>query len=263
MKRLGVTLLLIATVTPMLPLLVWAFSDTWRFPALTPQVTSLRGWRLLLNPSSEVLTGLLTSLTIGAVVTLLALMVGLPAGRALGLYEFPGKQVVRHLLLAPVLVPGLAVVLGTQVVFLHYGLADTATGVALVQLVPTVPYVVSVLAGAFGSFDVRLEQQARVLGAGPLKTLVHVTLPALRVPLTVAAYFAFLISWSEYVLTLLIGGGTVKTLPLLLFAYLNGSDLTQAAAVALLLAAPPAGLLLALRRHLGDAPVTPIGMVRL
>lgn len=263
MKRLGVSLLVLATVTPLLPLLVWAFSDAWRYPALTPQTTSLRGWRLLTDRSSEVLTGLLTSVTVGALVTLLAVTVGLPAGRALGLYDFRGKWFVRHLLLAPVLVPGLAVVLGTQVVFLHYGLADTVTGVVLVQLVPTVPYVVSVLTDAFGSFDARLEQQARVLGAGPLRTLLHVTLPVLRAPLLVAAYFAFLISWSEYVLTLLIGGGTVKTLPLLLFAYLKGSDLTQAAAVALLLATPPAVMLLVLRRRLGDAPVMPIGMVRL
>lgn len=252
-----------ALLSPLLPLLVWAFSDTWRYPALVPQHSSLRGWRLLLAPSSEVLTGLLTSLTVSALVTALALLVGVPAGRALGLYDFPGKQTVRYLLLLPALVPPLAVILGTQVVLLHYGIADTLAGVVLVQLLPALPYVVSVTSAAFGTFDARLEQQARVLGAGPVTTLLHVTLPALRSPLLVAAYLAFLVSWSEYVLTLLVGGGTVKTLPLLLFAYLGGSDLTQAAAVAVLLAVPPVLLLLALRRRLGDVTGAAIGLVRL
>ncbi|MGZ6802372.1 MAG: ABC transporter permease [Mycobacteriales bacterium] len=263
MRRTLAGLLVAALVLPLLPLLVWAVSDTWRYPALAPQRTSLRGWRLLLDPSSEVLTGLLTSLTTGALVTALALLVGVPAGRALGLYDFRGKQALRYLLLLPALVPALAVMLGTQVVLLHYGVADTVAGVVLVQLVPAVPYVVSVTAGAFGTFDVRLEQQARVLGAGPVATALHVTLPALRSPLLVAAYLAFLVSWSEYVLTLLVGGGVVKTLPLLLFAYLQGSDLTQAAAVAVLLAAPPALLLVALRRRIGDVAGATIGLVRL
>jgi len=234
----------------LLPLVLWAGAGEWSYPALLPERTSMRGLRLLTDPRSEVATGLMTSATIGFSVTLLALAVGVPAGRALGLYAFRGKRIVQFLLLAPAVVPGLAVLLGTQVLFLRYGLADTATGVVLAQLVPTVPYVTFVMAGAFANFDIGYESQARSLGAGPLRVLTHVTLPTLRPALAVAAFFAFLISWSEYVLTLLIGGGAVKTLPLLLFAYARGSDLNEAAAVALMLIAPPVLLLAVLARQL-------------
>ena len=55
----------------------------------------------------------------------------------------------------------------------------------------------------------------------------------------------FLISWSEYVLTLLIGGGRVTTLPLLLFAAIGSSDRTAAAALGLLVVLPPVLLVLA------------------
>ena len=48
---------------------------------------------------------------------------------------------MQFLLLAPVIVPGLAVTLGIQVFFIRYGLADTVAGVVLVHLIPTVPYV--------------------------------------------------------------------------------------------------------------------------
>ena len=78
-----------------------------------------------------------------------------------------------------------------------------------------------------------------MLGAGPLRRLRHVTLPAVAPGMAVAALFAFLISWSEYILTLLIGGGTVQTLPLLLFASIGSADLTAAAALSLVIAAPP------------------------
>jgi putative spermidine/putrescine transport system permease protein len=262
-RPVGVGVLVVGVLTPFVPLLVWAVSGRWRYPSLLPQELSARGARLLAEPGSQVLSGLVTSLPVGAAVTVLALAVGTPAGRALGLYSFRGRRLVRFVLLAPAIVPGLAVLLGTQVFFLRYGLADSVAGVVLVHLVPTVPYVTLVTAAAFANFDVGYEQQARLLGARPLQVLRHVTLPALRPALMVAAFFAFLISWSEYVLTVLIGGGAVQTLPLLLFAYARGADLTLAAAVALLLVAPPLLLVVAVSRRLPRDHGPLVGLGRL
>jgi putative spermidine/putrescine transport system permease protein len=81
--------------------------------------------------------------------------------------------------------------------------------VVFVHLIPAAPYAVLILAGAFANYDADYEAQARTLGAGPLRVLWYVTLPALAPSLVVAGLFAFLISWSQYVLTLLIGGGQV------------------------------------------------------
>ena len=52
------------------------------------------------------------------------------------------------------------------------------------------------------------------------------------------AAFAFLISWSQYLLTLLIGGGRVVTLPLLLVGFQRGGDDAVSGALALLFVAP-------------------------
>jgi hypothetical protein len=48
--------------------------------------------RLLADPSSEVLTGLVNSTVIALSVALIASLVGLSAGRALGLHSFRGKR---------------------------------------------------------------------------------------------------------------------------------------------------------------------------
>jgi putative spermidine/putrescine transport system permease protein len=84
---------------------------------------------------------------------------------------------------------------------------------------------------------------------------VRITLPAVAPGLAVAALFAFLISWGEYILTLLVGGGSVKTLPLLLYAYLGSTDTPVAAALGLALVLPPVLLLAVTSRLLsGDSP---------
>ncbi|MBA3618858.1 MAG: ABC transporter permease subunit [Acidothermales bacterium] len=240
MKRIvGVGVLVLGVLAPIVPLFVWAVSARWRYPALVPQEPSLRGLRLIVDPQTAAVRGVATSLAIAVAVTILASLIGLPAGRALGLHAFRGKRVIQLLLLAPALVPTLAVSLGMHVTFIRYGLADTVPGVVLAQLVPTIPYVTFVMASAFANFDGGYEQQARTLGAGSIRTLVSVTIPAVRPALVVAAYFAFLISWSEYVLTLVIGGGVVQTLPLLVFGYIQSADLTLAAALSLLFVLPP------------------------
>ncbi len=263
MRRGLVVALLAALLLPLVPLLVWAVSGQWRYPALLPQQTSGRGLRLLTDPSTQILHGLLTSTLIGVSVAALACLIGLPAGRAIGLYRFRGRRLVQFLLLAPVIVPGLAVTLGIQVFFVRYGLSDTTGGVILVQLLPTVPYAATLLGGAFANYDLDYERQARTLGAGPLRVLLFVTLPLLRPALTLAGLFAFLISWSEYVLTLLIGGGQVQTLPLLLFAAIGSSDTNAAAALALLVIAPPLVLLSLTARTLSGRSAAAVGLGRL
>jgi putative spermidine/putrescine transport system permease protein len=262
-RAVGTGLLVVGLLAPLVPVLLWAVAGEFRYPAPLPQEYSRRGLDLVLDPRSGVLEGLLTSLTIATTVALLAAVLGCTAGRALGLYAFRGKRVVQFLLLAPAIVPTLAVTLGIQVHFIRYGLADTVAGVVLVHLVPTVPYVSLVMASTFANLEVGYEDQARVLGAGPLRRLVSVTLPAVRPGLVVAAFLAFLISWSEYILTLLIGGGTVRTLPLLLFAAIGSADLTAAAALSLVIAVPPVLLVGLTGRYLRGRSPAAVGFGRL
>ena len=257
-RRAAVALLVLAVLGPFVPLVLWAVAGDFRYPRVLPPLSG-RGLARVLD--ADVLAALGTSAAIASAVAVLAALVGLAAGRALGRYRFRGRRLVQLLLLAPALVPTIAVTLGIQVFFVRYGLSDSALGVVLVHLVPTVPYVSLVMAGIFAELDPGLEDQARVLGAGPLRRLLLVVLPAVRPGLVVAALLAFLVSWSEYILTLLIGGGTVRTLPLLLFAAIGGSDLTAAAALGLVIALPPLVLVLATARTLTGPAALGLGRV--
>lgn len=254
---------LAALVLPLVPLVVWAFTRSWRYPAVLPSDGTLRGARLLTDPGTQTLQGLSLSLGIGFAVAVLACTIGLPAGRAIGLHRFRGRRLVQLLLLAPVFVPGLAVVMGLQVFLLRLDLAGTVLGVVLVQLVPTVPYTALLLGGAFATFDPDHERQARSLGAGPFQVLIHVTLPLMRSPLLTAATFAFLISWSEYLLTVMVGAGEVRTLPVLLFAAIGSTDTTAAAALAVLVALPPLALLALTGRFLTGRAESHVSWVKL
>jgi putative spermidine/putrescine transport system permease protein len=237
---------------PFVPLIFWSISHRWFFPTIIPDEFSDRAWSYIFSERSGVLEGLTNSLVIALLVAVIAATIGLAGGRALGLYRFRGKRIVELVLLAPVIVPAIAVAMGIQVMFIRYSLADTVPGVVLVHLIPTIPYVVLVMGAVFANYDTSYEEQARVLGANPLRVFLHVTFPAVLPGLIVAAFFAFLISWSEYIMTVLIGGGIVVTLPLLLFDFV-GSDPAIAAALSLFFIAPAIVLMILTSRYLsGD-----------
>ncbi|MCU0491875.1 MAG: ABC transporter permease subunit [Chloroflexaceae bacterium] len=240
------------TLLPLLPLPLWSFSGGWRWPALLPERWSSRAWAFVLSPEARALPALFTSLALALLVTLLALAAGLPAALALGRTRFRGRALVELLIFAPILVPPLTVAMGVQVLFIRLGLADTLAGVALVHLVFSLPYVVLILASAVAGLSATWEEQARSLGATRWRAFWHVTLPLLRPSLAVAALLAFLVSWSQYALTLLIGGGNVFTLPLLVFAAARGSDPALTAATALLFIAPTLAFLALASRNLDE-----------
>lgn len=251
-RSLALVMMAFLLLVPFLPLIFWSVSRRWFFPTIVPDEFSDRAWSFIFSERSQVLEGLVTSLIIAVSVATIAAAIGLSGGRALGLYRFRGKRLVELYLLAPVIVPSIAVAMGIQVLFIRYSLADTIPGVILVHLVPTIPYVVLVMAAVFANYDTSFEEQARVLGASPLRVFIHVTFPAVLPGLVVAAFFAFLISWSEYITTVLIGGGQVLTLPLLLFAFVR-SDPSVAAALSLFFIAPAILLMLLTSRYLsGD-----------
>lgn len=229
--------------------ILYSFSQGWFFPAPFPETwTSAAFERVLSDPRT--LSSLRDSLLIATAVSLLSLVIGFPAARALGLRQFRGRQIAWLLLYLPTVVPPLAIGMGLNILFLQIGLAGTIPGIVLAHLVPTLPYVTFTLAGSFARYDEAYEFQAWVLGAGAWRTLFTVTLPMIAPSLAVAALFAFLISWSQYLLTLLIGSGRIITLPVLLFSAASGGNPVTIAALALVFLAPPALVILATARQL-------------
>ena len=237
-------------VLPLVPLAIWSFAKGWFFPDILPKNWSMRAWEYALSDTAGVIDSLWLTIGISLAATALSILVGVPAGRALGMYKFRGKEIVELMILAPTIVPGIAVVLGIHSVFISMGLNNTVTGVILVHLIPTLPYMVLVMSGIFANYDPAFEAQARSLGASPLKTFWYVTLPAIMPGIIVGGLFAFLVAWSQYILTLLIGGGRVVTLPLLLFNFATSGRNDITGAIGMIYILPGIIILLLTARHL-------------
>ncbi len=259
---LAVTAMLAVLLLPFVPLVLASFAEAYFYPQVLPDDWSTRAWRVVLDPDGATWAALRDTVLIAGSVALISLLVALPAGRVLGTRRFRGKRIVELTLLTPVLVPAIAVAIGLHVALLRLGLAGGMPGVILVHLVPATPYVVLLTAGVFANAELELEQQARSLGASWWQAQRHVTWRLLAPGLAVAGLFGFLVSWGQYVLTLVVGGGRVVTLPILLFATASGGDTAITAATALFHALPALVLLVVTARVLGSGAMTTLGGAR-
>jgi putative spermidine/putrescine transport system permease protein len=123
------------------------------------------------------------------------------------------SELVRMLMLAPMIVPTIVHALGFYQGWVQFGLIDTYAGLILAHAMKGMPYVVISVSAALANVDLRLEQAARNLGATMLETLRLVIVPAARPGIVTGAVFAFAISWDELVVNLFITSRNVYTLP--------------------------------------------------
>lgn len=234
-RRLAVLGLAALFTVPLLALLVRAVADEWRAPALVPQELGLRGVEVVLGGTAA-REALVNSLEVALLATALALLLAWPAARVLGERRLRRPGLVFLLLAMPLLVPPYATGTGLTSWFIRLGLSESILALVLAHLTVVLPYVVVVLMSGFGPRVSELEEMARTCGAGPVRRLALVTLPALRPTLAAALFLGFLVSWSQYGLSLTVGAGR-PMLPIVMLPFIR-ADPQVAAVLALLFLAP-------------------------
>jgi len=241
-----------AVLFPIVVLAVWSLSRGWPADRLLPGEWGLRGWRYLFAPGGKMLASLEVSVFVSLTVTILGLLISIPAGRALGIYEFKGKRLAEILILTPLIIPATTVGMGIQLEFIRYGLTDTVLGVILAHLPLVLPYGIRVFASIYQALGTKWDEQAQILKAGAWQRFRYITLPFLYPGIISGGVLMFNVSLSQYFLTYLIGGGKVVTLPVLLFPFINSGDRVIAAGLGLVIIALSLIFMVIIEKMVGD-----------
>lgn len=124
------------------------------------------------------------------------------------------------------MIPATAFAMGVHITFIRLGLSDTMPGVIIIHLICSLPYSVNIMTDLTAMSGKKLEEQAMLLGATPFKAFKEVSLHALIPGLITSFCMAYIISFSQYFITLIIGGGNIKTLSTLMVPYIQSGDRT-------------------------------------
>jgi len=160
---------------------------------------------------------LLVTFQVAFSVVILSGLLGVPAAYAMARRNFPGKRVLMLLFLLPLLVPPITYGIPMATVLYQTGLGGTMTGVILANLVPTVPFVILVMIPFVEQIDPRIEDAARVFGAGTTRLFIHVLTPLLLPGVLAALLLVLVRTIAMFELTFLTAGPTSQTLVVALY----------------------------------------------
>ena len=239
-------------------------------PVSNPNVTfTWRHYNRLFD-SDLYFDALVATMRIGAVTTIIALLIGYPLAHWMArIKSRVGHAVLLMAVVAPLLT-GIVVrtfawmtllsdrgVINTMARWL--GLAEKPLplmynefGVIVGLVHIYVPFMVLTLVGVIGRIDVTLEEAARGLGAGRLRTFLEVTLPLSLPGILAGSLLVFALAISAYVTPVLLGGNNVLTLPMLIYQQVSASfNLGFAGALGVVLLAVSLALVFAYNTILG------------
>lgn len=223
----------ICILLPLLNLIIWAFTERWAWPDLLPQTYSFRAIKEIFSRKSEMIQLFISSIMLSMIVAILSVIIGIMTARAFVFYDFKGKRQLYFATLLPFLIPGTVFAMGIHVMFIKWDLSNSILGVIIVHLIYSLPYATRLLMDGTLAIGNKLEEQAKVLGATSFQAFTKTTLPILSPVILSSLSMSYIVSFSQYFLTLLIGGGKVKTFAIVMFPYLSGGDRNMASTYSL------------------------------
>ena len=238
----------------------------WAVPVLALVATSLhsprdaavRGWTAAsirlssfrdVLAQDEVLRSFWFTAVLAVSVTVLVIIVALPAGYALARLRPPGTAAAGALLVAASAVPVQVVAGPINEVLTRVGLAGTTLGLGLVHVALGAPFAVLVLRNALADVPGARIRVARIAGRREWGVLWR-TVPAAAPAIIAVAVLEFVQVWNDFVVGLLFGGSGTP-LGLMLFGQTRQfvSNSGTLAAFALLASVPPLLVIVLARRQ--------------
>ena len=200
-------------------------------------------WKAASNPA--ILASLRNSLLVGAATALVATAAATAAALAFHRHRFRRQGVLEALLTIPTVAPEIVLAASLLLLFAAVGLRLGFTTVILAHVAFTVSYAFVVVKARIAGFDHALEEAAMDLGAGPVRTFLMVTLPALLPAVIAAALLVFALSIDDYVVTSFVAGVGASTLPLQIYSMVKSGVSPEINAVSTMLLVATGLLLLA------------------
>ncbi|MDT2640400.1 ABC transporter permease subunit [Enterococcus dongliensis] len=205
---------------PLILLVLWSFSKKWLYPNIWPQEMGISIFQQMSN-EPNFLPASLNSFVIASATTITSLLIAVPAARYFAFQRTISQRLIEVIIYLPLILPAIAVITSSQVLFLQLHLTGTFGGIILIHTYLCLPYALQILLESYRQLGEGYSLTAQSLGAKPWSIFWQITWSLLRPGLTAAASLVFIVSFSQYLPTFFIGGGRIVTLPLLLLPYAN------------------------------------------
>src|SRR3972149_1957888 len=173
--------------------------------------------------SQKPLISLGNSTIIASISTFLAVLFGSIIAYGVSRYRILSEARMFQLLMLR-MIPPIVIVAPLSLYYSALGLLDSKFGLIIIYFVTSLPYAVWMIKSFIDEVPREIEQAAEILGAPRWRMLLEVVLPLIRSGLVATFLFILILTWSEYLLALLLAKTEVVTLPIELSKYQGSTE---------------------------------------
>jgi putative spermidine/putrescine transport system permease protein len=215
-----VTILVLGFIlTPIWITIVVSF-NAGDFIVFPPTGFSLRWYKEFANDYMWILV-FKNSLLIAVPTMVVSTVVGVLAALGYMKRRFRGRNVINLLIMLPFLVPGIIIGI-CLLMFVHkIGIAGTYAAVVAGHVLWGIPTVFLLVQAVLSGYDFSVDDAARDLGAGPVKTFFLITLPRIRTGVFTALIFSFITSFGEFNIAVFLTATETITMPVQIWSSLR------------------------------------------
>jgi len=214
-KSIYAFLMFLFLYVPIMVLIVFSFNDS-KLNVVWNGFTMK--WYNSLMHNSGILEAVKNSFIVAIISTIIAVIIGTFAALGLYRYKFKGKNIIDSVLNVPLIIPEIVMGISLLAFFSIVGLPLGRVSLIIAHVTFSIAYVVAVVKTRLDGFDASVEEAALDLGATPVKTFFHVTLPMIMPGVIGGGLLAFTLSLDDVIISFFVTGAGSMTLPLKVFS---------------------------------------------
>lgn len=156
----------------------------------------------------------LNSVIVATTTVVIAVPCAALAAYSFSRFRLRGRKFLFFLVLSTQFIPAVVIVLPFFLMFRSLGLLDTRIALIIVNLAIVTPFVIWMIKGYIDAIPTDSEEAAMIDGASRLRVIKDIVLPMAAPGILTSAIFCFILTWNEFLFSLILTRRDAVTLPI-------------------------------------------------
>lgn len=217
-SNLYLAIMILLMYFPLVMVVIFSFNES----RLSANFTgfSLKWYETLAN-DRDLKEALLNSILLGVLSCGISAVIGTLGAVGMARVKYKSKGMMEYLSTIPIMIP--EIILG-MVFLVFFSMLNLPFGMITLVIAHTtfcISYIFMMVKARLVGIDKSLEEAARDLGAGPIRTFFDITMPLIAPAVLSGSLLAFAMSFDDVVISIFVNGPRLNTLPVKVYAQLK------------------------------------------
>ena len=217
-SNLYLAIMILLMYFPLVMVVIFSFNES----RLSANFTgfSLKWYETLAN-DRDLKEALFNSILLGVLSCGISAVIGTLGAVGMARVKYKTKGMMEYLSTIPIMIPEIILGMFFLVFFSMLNLPFGMTTLVIAHTTFCIPYIFMMVKARLVGIDKSLEEAARDLGAGPIRTFFDITMPLIAPAVLSGSLLAFAMSFDDVVISIFVNGPRLNTLPVKVYAQLK------------------------------------------